>query len=46
MSGSTHQLQYLLTRIEDLHIIYYSGDWDGVVPYIDTIKNIEKLNLE
>ena len=27
-------------------IVVYSGDWDSVVPYIDTIKNLKRLNLE
>lgn len=45
-SGSTHQLKYLFTRGDDIHIIMYNGDWDGVVPYVDTVKNFEKLNMQ
>lgn len=41
-----HQYRYLLDRIGDIHIILFNGDWDSVVPYIDTIKNLEKLKLE
>ena len=32
--------------MEDIHIILYNGDWDSVVPYTDTRKNLEKLNLD
>ena len=46
IAGSTHQLTYLLTRQDDIHIILYNGDWDGVVPYVDTLKNMEKLGME
>lgn len=46
VSGSMHQYRYLLDRIGDIHIILYNGDWDSTVPYIDTLKNFEKLNLK
>lgn len=45
-SGSMHQYRYLLTRNEDIHIILYNGDWDSVVPFTDTIKHLERLNLK
>jgi hypothetical protein len=25
--------------------VLYNGDWDAVVPFIDTVKNLAKLNL-
>jgi hypothetical protein len=37
--------RYLLSRISQYQIALYNGDWDAVVPYVDTIKNLEKLNL-
>ena len=46
ITGSTHQLKYLFTRKEDIHMVLYNGDWDGVVPYVDTIKNLEKLGVQ
>jgi len=41
-----HQYRILLGEMSDYHIILYNGDWDDVVPYTDTIKNLKKLNLE
>jgi len=26
-------------------MVLYNGDWDGVVPYVDTIKNLENLKV-
>lgn len=40
MSGSTHELSYLITRLSDYNLVLYNGDWDGVVPFIDTFKNL------
>lgn len=40
--GSIDQLRYLLFR-NKYSIVLYNGDWDAVVPYIDTLKNIPKL---
>lgn len=38
--------RYLLTKTAaQYRIVLYNGDWDAVVPYIDTIKNLRKLNL-
>jgi hypothetical protein len=38
--------RYLLGRETNrTQIILYNGNWDVVVPYIDTIKNIKALNL-
>lgn len=39
-SGSTYQLSYLLNRLSDIHLVFYNGDWDAVVPYLDTLKNL------
>lgn len=44
--GSMASYRYLLSRISKYHIILYNGDWDDVVPYGDTVKNLKKLNLE
>lgn len=39
--------RYLLGRMmnKKYSLNLYSGNWDVVVPYIDTIKNIKALNL-
>jgi hypothetical protein len=38
--------QYLLARETNRsQIVLYNGNWDVVVPYIDTLKNIKALNL-
>jgi hypothetical protein len=47
-SGSMGSYRYLLSLIpttRKISIILYSGNWDAVVPYVDTIKGIKKLNL-
>ena len=44
-SGSLFQMQYLLTRLDTIHLVLYNGDWDAVVPFGDTIKNLQKLNI-
>jgi len=46
LKGSMDSYRYLLTRTNDLQMILYNGEWDSVVPYIDTIKNIKKLYLQ
>lgn len=45
ISGSTYQLTYLISRLNDIHLVLYNGDWDGVVPFVDTIKNLDKLKI-
>ena len=37
----------ILPKVADKNyqIVLYNGDWDDVVPYIDTLKNIKKLRL-
>jgi hypothetical protein len=40
------EYRYLLDRNDQYHIILYNGDWDDVVPYTDTLLNIEKLKLD
>ena len=37
--------RYLLSKISNYSITLYNGDWDDVVPYGDTLKNMKKLNL-
>lgn len=44
-SGSMFQYTYLLTRLNDIHLVLYNGDWDAVVPYVDTIKNLDRLKI-
>ena len=39
-------MRYLLNKLGDYKIILYNGDWDDVVPYTDTIKNLESFNLQ
>lgn len=38
-------MRYLFTRLDDIQVVLYNGDWDGVVPFGDTLKNLEKLNM-
>ena len=47
-TGSVGAYTYLLSRETNRsQIVLYSGNWDVVVPYIDTVKNIkEKLRLK
>jgi hypothetical protein len=47
-SGSMSSYRYLLSLIptsRKISIILYNGNWDAVVPYVDTLKGIRKLNL-
>ena len=44
-SGSTFQLQYLFNRLSDIHIVLYNGDWDAVVPFVDTLNNLERMKI-
>lgn len=47
LRGSIDSYRYLLNKNSSIYkIVVYSGDWDSVVPYIDTIKNLKRLNLE
>lgn len=39
-SGSMFQYSYLLNRLKDIHVVLYNGDWDAVVPFGDTLKNL------
>lgn len=45
--GSMDSYRYLLSRIhEKSYVIHlYNGNWDVVVPYHDTVENINRLNL-
>ncbi len=40
------EYRYLLDRLDKYHIILYNGDWDDVVPFQDTMDNLERLNLK
>lgn len=46
LSGSMESYRYLLTRTHVLQFVLYNGEWDSVVPYVDTLKNLYKLNLK
>ncbi len=46
VDGSMREYRYLLNKLGDYHIVLYSGDWDDVVPYTDTQKNLENLYLK
>lgn len=38
--------RYLLGRFSKKYSLnLYNGNWDVVVPYVDTVKNIKALNL-
>lgn len=45
--GSMHSYRYLLSRLKDenYQIHLYNGNWDVAVPFLDTKKNLEALNL-
>lgn len=45
-SGSMTQWIQLLSNAGKYHLVLYNGDWDDVVPFTDTIKNMQKLGLE
>jgi len=45
-SGSFYQMMELLGDVGKYHMVLYNGDWDDVVPFTDTIKNMRKLKLE
>jgi len=46
LKGSLESYRYLLTRTHVLQFVLYNGEWDAVVPYVDTLKNLAKLNLQ
>lgn len=46
LAGSMASYKYLIGRQRYYTIALYNGDWDDVVPYTDTLKNMKKLNLE
>lgn len=43
-SGSMISYKHLMGR-NKYQIVMYNGNWDAAVPYVDTIKNLEKLGL-
>ena len=48
LSGSIASYRYLISLLpttRKINIVLYSGNWDAVVPYVDTIKGINMLNL-
>lgn len=47
LSGSIPEYRILLARLstKKYQMVLYSGDWDDVVPYHDTIKGIRSLYL-
>jgi hypothetical protein len=48
-AGSMHSYRQLLSLANTdrkIAIILYSGTWDSVVPYTDTLKGIRELNLQ
>lgn len=47
LDGSMRSYRTLLSRLDNkkYQIVLYNGDWDGVVPYHDTVKAIKELYL-
>lgn len=45
--GSMHSYRYFLGRVEaeNYQIHLYNGNWDVGVPFMDTKRNMEALNL-
>ena len=39
------EYKYLLVRQSKYSISLYNGDWDDVVPWHDTLNNLEALDL-
>ena len=48
LKGSMASYVHLLgeSQKKNYQIVLYNGDWDDVVPYIDTLKNLKKLKLK
>lgn len=38
-------MAYLMSRLGSIQLVLYNGDWDAVVPFVDTIKNLENLKV-
>lgn len=34
-----------MTRLNSIQLVLYNGDWDGVVPFVDTLKNLDNLKV-
>lgn len=32
--------------VGQIKVYFFSGDWDDVIPYTDTIKNLERMGLQ
>ena len=45
IEGSNEEYRFLINAGK-YTIILHNGDWDDVVPYIDTLKNFKILDLE
>lgn len=46
--GSMHSYRHLLGLLptsRKISMVLYSGNWDAVVPYVDTLKGIKLLDL-
>lgn len=43
-SGSMNEMARLLSR-GDVKIYLFNGDWDSVVPFGDTVKNLMRLGV-
>ncbi len=39
------QYEQILGYENKIHMIFVNGDWDSVVPFTDTQKNLKKLKL-
>lgn len=46
LHGSMEEYRQIIGKQNKYSVILYNGDWDDVVPFTDTIKNLEKLNLK
>ncbi len=44
-AGSIARYQRIFLASSTVRVWLYSGDWDDVVPYTDTLKNLEKMGL-
>ncbi len=38
-NGSFQELESLIS-MNDLKVYFFSGDWDDVIPFTDTVKNL------
>ena len=46
LRGSMAEYRYILDRPQKFHVVLYNGDWDDIIPFADTLSNLDKLKLD